>query len=91
MSVMVNKEVRKIDSEVIVIGKLIYIEDLIFYKDVLIIKFFRSLYVFVKIKNIDIKNVLKVKGVVNIFIYKDVLNYRYLMVGELYLEVLFYD
>lgn len=30
---MVNKEVRKIDSEAIVTGKPIYTEDLIFHKD----------------------------------------------------------
>ncbi|EGT3798209.1 molybdopterin-dependent oxidoreductase [Clostridioides difficile] len=83
---MVNKEVRKIDSEAIVTGKPIYTEDLIFHKDVLTIKLLRSPHAFAKIKNIDIKNALKVKGVVNIFTYKDVPNYRYSMVGESYPE-----
>lgn len=83
---MVNKEVRKIDSEAIVTGKPIYTEDLIFHKDVLTIKLLRSPHAFAKIKNIDTKNALKVKGVVNIFTYKDVPNYRYSMVGESYPE-----
>ena len=52
---MVNKEVRKIDSEAIVTGKPIYTEDLIFHKDVLTIKLLRSPHAFAKIKNIDIK------------------------------------
>lgn len=52
---MVNKEVRKIDSEAIVTGKPIYTEDLIFHKDVLTIKLLRSPHAFAKIKNIDTK------------------------------------
>lgn len=71
--IMINKGIRKIDSIVIVIGKFLYIEDFIMYKDVLILKLFRSLYVYVKIKNIDILKVEKILGVVGIYMYKDVL------------------
>lgn len=58
---MVNKEVRKIDSEAIVTGKPIYTEDLIFHKDVLTIKLLRSPHAFAKIKKHRYKKCVKGK------------------------------
>jgi len=83
---MINKGIRKIDSEAIVTGKPIYTEDLIMHKDVLTVKLMRSPHAFAKIKNIDVSKALKVEGVVDIYTYKDVPNYRYSMVGESYPE-----
>nr|WP_312984016.1 molybdopterin cofactor-binding domain-containing protein [Clostridioides sp.] len=83
---MVNKGIRKIDSEAIVTGKPIYTEDLIMHKDVLTVKLLRSPHAFAKIKSIDVSKALKVEGVVDIFTYMDVPNYRYSMVGESYPE-----
>ncbi|WP_315166402.1 xanthine dehydrogenase family protein molybdopterin-binding subunit [Metaclostridioides mangenotii] len=83
---MINKGIRKIDSEAIVTGKPIYTEDLIMHKDVLTVKLMRSPHAFAKIKNIDVSKALKIEGVVDIYTYKDVPNYRYSMVGESYPE-----
>lgn len=83
---MINKGIRKIDSDAIIKGKPIYTDDLIMHKDVLTVKLLRSPYAFARIKSIDVSKAKMVDGVVEIFTYKDVPNNRYSMVGESYPE-----
>lgn len=77
---IVGKGIKKIDGMSIIIGKFVYIDDLL-VKDVLVVKIFRSFYVYVKIKDIEILKVEMVDGVECVLIYKDVLKFWFIFVG----------
>ncbi|MGF7058160.1 xanthine dehydrogenase family protein molybdopterin-binding subunit [Brassicibacter mesophilus] len=88
---MIGKGVKKVDSSSILNGQPIYTDDLIFHKDVLIIKLLRSPHAFAKIKKIDINKAKKVEGIVEIYTYKDVPQVRYSESGESYPDPTPYD
>ena len=88
---MIGKGIRKTDSEALLSGKPVYTDDLIFHKDVLIIKLLRSPHAFARIKNIDIERAKKIEGVVQIYTYKDVPQTRYSECGESFPEASPYD
>ncbi|MBU5425196.1 molybdopterin-dependent oxidoreductase [Tissierella pigra] len=88
---MVNKSVRKKDSESLLSGKPVYMEDMIFHKDVLTLKALRSPYAFAKIRNIDVETAKKVPEVVDIYTYKDVPYNRFTECCESYTEASPYD
>ncbi|HSH36991.1 xanthine dehydrogenase family protein molybdopterin-binding subunit [Schnuerera sp.] len=88
---MIGKGIRKVDSESILSGQPIYTDDLVFHKDVLIIKLLRSPHAFARIKNINIDRAKKVEGIVEIYTYKDVPQVRYSESGESYPDPTPYD
>lgn len=88
---MVRKNVKKKDSESLLSGKPVYTDDLIFHKDVLILKALRSPYAFAKIKNINTNKAKEVEGVVDIYTYKDVPYNRFTECCESYYEASPYD
>lgn len=88
---MIGKGIRKVDSQSILSGQPIYTDDLVFHQDVLVVKLLRSPYAFAKIKNIDINRAKKIKGIVDIYTYKDVPQVRYSESGESYPDPTPYD
>lgn len=88
---LINKSVRKKDSESLLSGKPVYMEDMIFHKDVLTLKALRSPYAFARIKSIDVENAKKVKGVIDVYTYKDVPYNRFTECCESYMEASPYD
>ncbi|WMM25047.1 molybdopterin-dependent oxidoreductase [Tissierella sp. MB52-C2] len=88
---MIGKGIRKTDSEALLGGKPVYTDDLVFHRDVLIVKILRSPHAFARIKNINVDIAKKVPGVVDIYTYKDVPQTRYSECGESLPEASPYD
>lgn len=88
---MINKGIRKVDSESLLSGRPVYTDDLIFHNDALTIKLLRSPYAFARIKKIDVEKAKLIEGIVDIYTYKDVPQVRYSESGESYPDPTPYD
>ncbi len=87
---IVNKSVEKIDAMALACGEPVFCDDIDF-KDMLYAKIMFSPYAHAIIKNIDISEALKVKGVETIVTYKDVPRVPHTTAGQGYPEPSPYD
>ncbi len=86
----IKKSVPKKDSYGLIRGEPVYTDDLA-PKNALIIKVLRSPYAFARIKNIDVSEALKIKGVHLVLTYKDVPRKIITRAGQGYPEPSPYD
>ena len=86
----INQPVRKKDSMQLLLGKLVYVED-IAPKDALTIKLLRSPHANAIVEEINVSVAKKVPGVVDIYTWEDVPKQRFAIAGQTYPEPSPYD
>lgn len=85
----VGKSVRKKDSMQLLLGKLVYTEDIA--PDALVVKLLRSPHANAMVKTIDTSKAKKVSGVVDVYTWEDVPDQRFSNAGQTYPETSPYD
>ena len=86
----INQPVRKKDSMQLLLGKLVYVED-IAPKDALAVKLLRSPHANAIVEEINVSVAKKVPGVVDIYTWEDVPKQRFAIAGQTYPEPSPYD
>jgi len=86
----INKSVRKKDAMQLLLGKPVYTED-IAPSDALVVKLLRSPHANAIVTTINTKTAKLVPGVVDVFTWEDVPNYRFTNAGQTYPEPSPYD
>ena len=87
----VGKAVRKKDSESLLLGRGVYLDDLTNRADCLVVKALRSPHAHALIQRIDKTAAEKVPGVVGIYTWEDVPGNRFTIAGQTYPEPSPYD
>ena len=86
----INQPVRKKDSMQLLLGKPVYVEDIV-PKDALAVKLLRSPHANAIVEEINISVAKKVPGVVDIYTWEDVPKQRFAIAGQTYPEPSPYD
>ena len=86
----INQPVRKKDSMQLLLGKPVYVEDIV-PKDALAVKLLRSPHANAIVEEINVSVAKKVPGVVDIYTWEDVPKQRFAIAGQTYLEPSPYD
>ena len=86
----VNQSVRKKDSMQLLLGKPVYVEDIV-PKDALVVKLLRSPHANAMVQDVKLDAALKVEGVEAIYTWQDVPNNRFAIAGQTYPEPSPYD
>ena len=86
----VNKSVRKKDSMQLLLGKPVYLDDIV-PKDALTVKILRSPHANAIIESIDVSTARKVPGVVDVYTWEDVPTNRFTIAGQTWPEPSPYD
>ncbi len=86
----VNQGIDKIDAMALLTGKPVYTDDLA-PENSLVVKVLRSPHAFAKIKDINVAEARKTKGVECVLTYRDVPDKRFTMAGQSYPEPSPYD
>lgn len=86
----INQPVRKKDSMQLLLGKPVYVEDIV-PKDALALKLLRSPHANAIVEEINVSVAKKVPGVVDIYTWEDVPKQRFAIVGQTYPEPSPYD
>lgn len=86
----INKSVRKKDSMQLLLGKPVYVEDIV-PNDALVVKLLRSPHANAIVSEIDTKIAKLVPGVVDVYTWEDVPNNRFTNAGQTYPEASPYD
>ena len=86
----VNKSVRKKDSMQLLLGKPVYLDDIV-PKDALTVKILRSPHANAIVESIDVSAARKVPGVVDVYTWKDVPTNRFTIAGQTWPEPSPYD
>ena len=86
----VNKSVRKKDAMQLLLGKPVYVEDIV-SKDALVVKLLRSPHANAIVQDIKLDTALKVEGVEAIYTWEDVPKTRFAIAGQTYPEPSPYD
>lgn len=86
----INKSVRKKDSMQLLLGKPVYVEDVV-PNDALVVKLLRSPHANAIVSEIDTKIAKLVPGVVDVYTWEDVPNNRFTNAGQTYPEASPYD
>lgn len=86
----INQPVRKKDSMQLLLGKPVYVEDIV-PKDALALKLLRSPHVNAIVEEINVSVAKKVPGVVDIYTWEDVPKQRFAIAGQTYPEPSPYD
>ena len=86
----VNQGVPKVDSEALVTGKGVYVNDLA-PSECLVVKVLRSPHAHALIEDINVSRAKAVPGIEDIFTYKDCPNQRFTLAGQTYPEPSPYD
>ena len=86
----INQPVRKKDSMQLLLGKPVYVEDIV-PKDALALKLLRSPHANAIVEEINISVAKKVPGVVDIYTWEDVPKQRFAIAGQTYPEPSPYD
>ena len=86
----INQPVRKKDSMQLLLGKPVYVEDIV-PKDALALKLLRSPHANAIVEEINVSVAKKVPGVVDIYTWEDVPKQRFAIAGQTYPEPSPYD
>ncbi len=86
----INQPVRKKDSMQLLLGKPVYVEDIV-PKDALAVKLLRSPHANAIVEEINVSVAKKVPGVVDIYTWEDVPKQRFAIAGQTYPEPSPYD
>lgn len=86
----INQPVRKKDSMQLLLGKPVYVEDIV-PKDALALKLLRSPHANAIVEEINVSVAKKVPGVVDIYTWEDVPKQRFAIAGQTYPEPSSYD
>ena len=86
----VNQSVRKKDAMQLLLGKPVYVEDIV-PKDALVVKLLRSPHANAMVQDVKLDAALKVEGVEAIYTWQDVPNNRFAIAGQTYPEPSPYD
>ncbi len=86
----VNKSVRKKDSMQLLLGKPVYLDDIV-PKDALTVKILRSPHANAIVESIDVSAARKVPGVVDVYTWQDVPTNRFTIAGQTWPEPSPYD
>ena len=86
----INQPVRKKDSMQLLLGKPVYVEDIV-PKDALALKLLRSPHAIAIVEEINVSVAKKVPGVVDIYTWEDVPKQRFAIAGQTYPEPSPYD
>ena len=86
----VNQGVPKVDSDALVTGKGVYVNDLA-PSECLVVKVLRSPHAHALIEDINVSRAKAVPGIEDIFTYKDCPNQRFTLAGQTYPEPSPYD
>ena len=86
----INQPVRKKDSMQLLLGKPVYVEDIV-PKDALALKLLRSPHANAIVEEINVSVAKKVPGVVDIYTWEDVPKQRFAIAGQTYAEPSPYD
>ena len=86
----VNQSVRKKDAMQLLLGKPVYVEDIV-PKDALVVKLLRSPHANAIVQDIKLDTALKVAGVEAIYTWQDVPQTRFAIAGQTYPEPSPYD
>ena len=86
----INQPVRKKDSMQLLLGKPVYVEDIV-PKDALALKLLRSPHANAIVEEINVSVAKKVPGVVDIYTWEDVPKQRFAIAGQTYPEFSPYD
>lgn len=87
---VINQPVRKKDSMQLLLGKPVYVEDIV-PKDALALKLLRSPHANAIVEEINVSVAKKVPGVVDIYTWEDVPKQRFAIAGQTYPEPSPYD
>ena len=86
----INQPVRKKDSMQLLLGKPVYVEDIV-PKDALAVKLLRSPHANAIVEEINVSVAKKVPGVVDVYTWEDVPKQRFAIAGQTYPEPSPYD
>jgi len=86
----VNQSVRKKDAMQLLLGKPVYVEDIV-PKDALVVKILRSPHANAMVQDVKLDAALKVEGVEAIYTWQDVPKNRFAIAGQTYPEPSPYD
>ena len=86
----VNQSVRKKDAMQLLLGKPVYVEDIV-PKDALVVKLLRSPHANAMVQEVKLDAALKVEGVEAIYTWQDVPKNRFAIAGQTYPEPSPYD